>query len=110
VSSLSFPGLWKFAGRNGSAVWSEFVHDISPRIYARELRRYLPEVLPEHLKPGPMGVRAQAMGREGQLLDDFVVRQDERVLHVLSAPSPAATSSLASGEYLCDSILKVLSN
>lgn len=102
VSALSFPGLWRFAAHNTSAAWTEFRHDVSARAYATALARYLPAVRPQDLERGPMGVRAQAMSRRGQLLDDFLVRQDQQVLHVLNAPSPAATSSLAIGERLAE--------
>ncbi len=69
------------------------------------MARYLPDVKPEHLKRGPAGIRAQAMLRDGKLVDDFLIGEDGRVIHVLSAPSPAATASLAVAETLADTTL-----
>lgn len=103
-SAVSYPGLWRFARRNLPAAWTEFSHDVSARAYAKALRRYLPEVTQRDLRRGPIGIRAQAMTRQGSLVDDFLLRLDRRVLHVLNAPSPAATSSLAIGEHLTDMI------
>ena len=62
-----------------------------------EMRRYVPEVTEDDVVFGPTGIRAQALSRDGRLVDDFVLERGERVLHVLNAPSPAATSSLAIG-------------
>ena len=104
ISALGYPGFWRFASRNLPAAWSEFSHDVSARAYATSLKKYLPEVRPSDLHRGPMGIRAQAMDSRGQLLDDFLVRQDRNVIHVLNAPSPAATSSFAIGEYLADAV------
>lgn len=98
--ALAYAGLWRFAARNIRAAVPEIAHELSRRSYAREVARYLPDVRPEHLKRGPAGIRAQAILRDGTLVDDFLIREDGRVLHVLSAPSPAATASLAIGEEL----------
>lgn len=103
-SALAFPGLWRFGARNMSTAWTEFSHDVSRRAYAKAVAEYLPAIRPADLSRGAMGIRAQAMSRQGQLIDDFEVRRDRRVLHVLNAPSPAATSALAIGEYLADAV------
>lgn len=103
--ALAFGGLWRFAARNLRAAGPELAHELSRRSYAREVARYLPDVKPEHLKRGPAGIRAQAMLRDGRLVDDFLIREDGRVIHVLSAPSPAATASLAVAETLADTTL-----
>jgi L-2-hydroxyglutarate oxidase len=58
----------------------------------------VPEIRSEHLVPAPAGVRAQALGADGALVDDFLIRSSGRVVHVLNAPSPAATASLAIAE------------
>jgi L-2-hydroxyglutarate oxidase len=102
ASALGYAGFWKFAARNLPTAWTEFSHEVSARAYARSLKEYVPAVLPGNLERGPMGIRAQAMNGRGQLLDDFLVRQAGNALHVLNAPSPAATSSFAIGEYLAD--------
>jgi len=73
------------------------------------LQRLVPEVQSDDLEPAGAGVRAQAYGREGRLLDDFHLRKLPRQLHVCNAPSPAATSSLSIGETVSDEILAALS-
>jgi L-2-hydroxyglutarate oxidase LhgO len=71
--------------------------DASKGAFTRELQRYVPEIRADQLRFGPSGVRAQALGRDGSLIDDFDLAGGDRVLHVRNAPSPAATSSLAIG-------------
>ena len=74
----------------------------SRRAFVRELRRFVPDLRPADVLPGPAGIRAQALDRDGTLVDDFVVHVTERALHVRNAPSPAATSSLALAAEICD--------
>ena len=76
--------------------------------FVRELQRYVPEIRPHQLVFGPSGVRAQALGRDGTLVDDFVLGGNGRILHVRNAPSPAATSSLAIGAMLATTALERL--
>ncbi|MHC5797771.1 L-2-hydroxyglutarate oxidase [Lacisediminihabitans sp. FW035] len=104
LSSLGYPGFWRFAAGNLGTAWTEFSHDVSAGSYAKSLRQYVPEVQASDLHRGPMGIRAQAMDARGTLIDDFLIRRDHNVLHVLNAPSPAATSSFAIGEHLADAI------
>jgi L-2-hydroxyglutarate oxidase len=104
LSSLGYPGFWRFAAGNLDTAWTEFSHDVSARAYAKSLRYYLPEVQASDLHRGPMGIRAQAMDARGTLIDDFLIRRDRNVLHVLNAPSPAATSSFAIGEHLAEAV------
>jgi len=79
--------------------------DYSKRAFWRSVRRYLPDVTMADMVPGPSGVRAQALDPAGGLVDDFVVDvQADRILHVRNAPSPAATSSLAIGRLVADSV------
>ena len=66
--------------------------------------RYIPEIRPEDVLPGPAGVRAQALGRDGALIDDFVVSETAGALHVRNAPSPAATSALALARLIADRV------
>lgn len=79
----------------------------SRRWFAAEARRLLPELAPGDLRRGPVGVRAQALGRDGRLIDDFVVHRTERAVHVRNAPSPAATSALALAALIADELEKV---
>ena len=107
LSSLGYPGFWRFAAANLGTALTEFSHDVSAHAYANSLRQYVPDVRAHDLHRGPMGIRAQAMDTRGHLIDDFLIRRDGNVLHVLNAPSPAATSSFAIGEYLAEAIDEV---
>ena len=104
LSSLGYPGFWRFAAANLGTAWTEFSHDVSAHAYANSLRQYVPDVRASDLHRGPMGIRAQAMDARGHLIDDFLIRRKGNVLHVLNAPSPAATSSFAIGEFLAETI------
>ena len=68
------------------------------------MRRFVPELGIDDVLPGPSGIRAQALDRDGRLVDDFVVHRTERALHIRNAPSPAATSSLALAKLIADEI------
>ena len=98
VDALAFPGLWRFLGKYGRTCWNEIRRSSSRELFCRSLQRLVPEIQPDDLIPGGSGVRAQAMSPEGLLVDDFHFVHGERELHVVNAPSPAATSSLAIGE------------
>ena len=95
---LAFPGLWNFLLRYPSMVWDEGYRSLSKALFARSLQKLVPEIRAEHLAPGGSGVRAQAMTRDGTLLQDFHLVQKPRALHVINASSPAATASLAIAE------------
>jgi len=100
VDSLSFPGLWRMAGRYIGVGAYEYYRSFSKVAFVNAIRRLLPEIAVGDVRRGGAGVRAQAMGRDGKLIDDFVIRESERAIHVLNAPSPAATASLAIGGHL----------
>jgi L-2-hydroxyglutarate oxidase len=72
----------------------------------RALQQLVPEIRSEHLEAAPAGVRAQALGTDGQLVDDFMICRHERVLNVCNAPSPAATASLTIGRTIAESFLQ----
>jgi (S)-2-hydroxyglutarate dehydrogenase len=97
LETLAYPGFLRLAGRFWRTGLAEMWRDASRSAFAGELRRYVPELRADLLRPGPSGVRAQALTRGGILLDDFDLGGTDRVLHVRNAPSPAATSSLAIG-------------
>jgi L-2-hydroxyglutarate oxidase len=82
----------------------ELRHAVSSRALVKDGARYIPELTTDDVLPGPAGVRAQALGRDGSLVDDFVVSETERALHVRNAPSPAATSSLALARLIADRV------
>ena len=95
---LTYPGLWNFLLRHPSLIWDEGIRSLSRRLFAQALQKLVPEIREHHLLPGGAGVRAQAMLRNGTLLQDFCLLQKPRALHVINAPSPAATASLAIAE------------
>ncbi|MGA7906132.1 MAG: L-2-hydroxyglutarate oxidase, partial [Candidatus Sulfotelmatobacter sp.] len=94
ASSLAFPGFWRMAARHWRSGLDEFHRSFSKRAFVRALQRLLPEVREQDLVPGGSGVRAQALKRDGTLVDDFQFVPSKRMLHVLNVPSPAATASL----------------
>jgi L-2-hydroxyglutarate oxidase len=81
-------------------MWRSF----SKRAFVKALQRLMPEIRGEHLEPAPAGVRAQALAPDGNLVDDFVIREHGRVINVCNAPSPAATSSLNIGRIIVDKL------
>ncbi len=100
----AYPGLWRLARRYWRVGAAEVWRDAVTRAYVRALRRYVPELRARDLAFGPSGVRAQAMDRTGALVDDFRIAHAEGAVHVLNAPSPAATSSLAIGAEIVDAV------
>lgn len=98
ASALAFPGLWRFIARYASTTVFELRRSLSKPLFVRSLQRLVPEVTGDDLLPGPVGVRAQAMRRDGSFLDDFEFLESPGALHVINAPSPAATACLAIGE------------
>ena len=104
VGGLGWPGTWRLMARHWRAGLTEIRHAVSPRSYVAEARRLVPELERRDFTRGPSGVRAQAVDRDGTLVDDFVVHQTERALHVRNAPSPAATSSLALARLIADRV------
>ena len=100
VGTLTYPGFWKMTSQHWRTGLSEMRRSYSKGIFLRDLQRLLPEIREEDLAPGGSGVRAQAVARNGALLDDFSIIQGREAVHVLNAPSPGATSSLAIGEHI----------
>ena len=99
--TFTFPGLYKFLKRYPGTTWSELKNSFSRAVFLKNLQRLVPEIAMEHLSPhGQSGVRAQAIHRDGSLLMDFSIEQRPGQLHLLNAPSPGATASLAIGGYL----------
>ena len=101
-SSLSYPGFWKMSLRYWKVGIGEMARSGSRTRFARDLRRFVPDIRESDLMPGGAGIRAQALDRKGNLVDDFAIETSPRMLHVLNAPSPGATASLAIGDTLAD--------
>jgi L-2-hydroxyglutarate oxidase LhgO len=98
---LRFAGVWRLATKYWRPGTREMLLDLSRALYLRQLRRYVPDLEKGHLAAGAhLGIRAQAVDRTGTLLDDFLITRAGPIMHVLNAPSPAATASLAIGEHL----------
>jgi L-2-hydroxyglutarate oxidase len=104
AQTLAWPGTWRMAARNWRAGLLEMHHASSRRAFAAEAARLVPALRGVAVGPGPAGVRAQAIDRDGTLVDDFVVHRTERAIHVRNAPSPAATSSLAIARLIADEL------
>jgi (S)-2-hydroxyglutarate dehydrogenase len=95
---FGYRGFWKMASRYWKTGAGEFWRSLSKNAFVSALQRLLPDLKPEDLQPGGSGVRAQAVDPDGNLVDDFRVIRAQRMIHVLNAPSPAATSSLSIGK------------
>jgi len=108
VAALTDRGFLRLAGRYLPTGIAEMWRDWSKSAFVQQLQRYVPELRPDQVTFGPSGVRAQALARNGTLVDDFAFSGGPRVLHVRNAPSPAATSSLAIGSVLADEVFQRL--
>ena len=102
---LAFPGFWRVTAENLGVGITEFRNSVWKRGYLRQVQKYCPSVRLEDLRPHPAGIRAQAVRRDGTLVDDFLFAETPRSLHVCNAPSPAATSAIPIGEVICNKVL-----
>lgn len=98
--TMAYRGFRRLARRNWISGSREMLNSRSKRLYARLARRLVPDLASSHLVTGGAGVRAQAVDRAGNLVDDFVIERAGRTLHVLNAPSPGATASIAIGRHI----------
>ena len=104
--ALTFSGLWRFLAKHKRMSWEELRRSFSKRLFCESLQRLVPEIRAEDLSPGGAGVRAQAMSPDGNLVQDFCLLNRDRALHVLNAPSPAATAALAIGEEISNLVAR----
>ena len=104
VQSLAWPGLWRLASRNIVAGVKEGYRSVSGRAFARSLSELVPGIGVDDLVPAEAGVRAQALRRDGSMVDDFLVQGASRQVHVLNAPSPAATCALEIARHIVDEL------
>jgi len=102
LDTLRWPGTWRMLARWWRPGVTELRHAASRAAFVRAAARYVPELRAQDVRPAFAGVRAQALARDGRLVDDFAFSTTERALHVRNAPSPAATSSLAIASYVAD--------
>jgi len=102
VAALAFPGLWRMARRHWRYGLSEVARSWSDRLFVRSVRSLVPGLSRGDFRPGRSGIRAQAVAWDGTLVDDFRIVHGEREVHVLNAPSPAATAALAIGREIAE--------
>jgi L-2-hydroxyglutarate oxidase len=109
ASTLAFRGFWAMAARNWRTGARELLRSLSKSAFTRALQRLVPEIREEDLVPGGSGVRAQAVDLDGSLVDDFRIVASPGAVHVLNAPSPAATASLAIGREVARQAMEAFS-
>jgi L-2-hydroxyglutarate oxidase len=102
--NLSYPGFWKVMRSHLGSGLAEMKNSVWKRGYLERVRKYCPQLALNDLRPYPAGIRAQAVKRDGSLVHDFLFAESPRSLHVCNAPSPAATSALPIGAYICDKV------
>jgi L-2-hydroxyglutarate oxidase LhgO len=102
INNLTFPGFWRMAYKNWRAGVGELHRSYIKSVFVRDLQRLIPNITSADINPGGSGVRAQAINHTGTLLDDFSIVESNRAIHVLNAPSPGATSSLAIGKTIAN--------
>ena len=107
---LTYPGFWKMAGKYWKAGAYEMARSLSKRLFVRDVQRLMPALGEQDLVPGGAGIRAQVVLKDGTLMDDFAIKECESSIHVLNAPSPAATSCLSIGQTIAQKALSKLGN
>ena len=105
AGALGWPGFWRMLSRNLGPAVSELAASISRGRYLQKVRRYCPQIGLADLKPYRAGVRAQAVARDGRLIDDFLFLESRHSLHVCNAPSPAATAAIPIADHIADRLL-----
>ena len=104
---IGFRGFWRMVSKYWQTGLEELYRSTRKQAFVRALQRLMPDLQPADLESGGSGVRAQAVSEQGNLLDDFVIKKTPRCIHVINAPSPAATSSLAIGKWIVDTAARV---
>lgn len=102
IETVNFPGFWKLAGRHWKMGLDEMYRSVSKNGFLKNLRKLIPSVQLSDLKPAPAGVRAMALDPDGQIVDDFFFETTDNEIHVLNAPSPAATAGLSIGDEIVE--------
>lgn len=105
---FAFGGFWKLSARFWKTGIEEYRRSFSKKQFVKSLQRLIPEVRESDLVPGGSGVRAQAVDSEGRMVDDFCIQTEGRMVHVLNAPSPAATASLSIAEHIADKVMATI--
>ncbi|MEJ2434967.1 MAG: L-2-hydroxyglutarate oxidase, partial [Pseudolabrys sp.] len=105
---LTYPGFLRLAASHFRTGAGELYRSLSKRAFVRALRRLVPELRTDQLTAAPAGIRAQAVARDGKLVDDFVLEENPIAVNVCNAPSPAATASLNIGRLVAKRVLQRL--
>jgi L-2-hydroxyglutarate oxidase LhgO len=100
IETALFPGFWRMALKYWRSGVGEYYRSLNKQAFTRALQKLVPAIQSSDLEPAGAGVRAQALDRDGRLLDDFVIVRSDRIIHVCNVPSPAATASLVIGEQI----------
>lgn len=98
IETVNFPGFWKLAGKHWQQGIDEYYRSFSKRAFLENLQKLIPSITINDITPSPAGVRAMALKPDGEILDDFWIKKRQDQVHVLNAPSPAATAGLAIGD------------
>jgi len=101
---MRYRGFWKLAARHWKMGGAEYMRSFSKKLFTRSLQKLIPEICEADLVPSVPGIRAQALDPNGKLVDDFMILDGPRSMHVCNAPSPAATASLSIGQYLSEAV------
>ncbi|MCF6179539.1 MAG: L-2-hydroxyglutarate oxidase [Geopsychrobacter sp.] len=104
IDNLRYPGFWRVMRTHLRSGMVEMKNSLWKRGYLQQVRKYCPQLALSDLRPYPAGIRAQAVKSDGSLVQDFLFAESPRSLHVCNAPSPAATSALPIGDYICDKV------
>jgi L-2-hydroxyglutarate oxidase len=102
---LSYTGFWKMAAKYYKMGFGEFYRSYNKTAFVKALQKLIPEIGYDDMYPAGSGVRAQALEPDGRLVDDFRIAEAEKMIHVLNAPSPAATASLSIGKTIAEKII-----
>lgn len=102
VDALSYEGTWKLFFKHWKFGLDEYKRAFNKRLFLNRLQRLIPSLTMDDIRPGRSGVRAMALGPDGEMIDDFKIEYNQNSIHVLNAPSPAATACLAIGEDICE--------
>jgi L-2-hydroxyglutarate oxidase len=102
VDTMTYPGFWRLVRKHARSGLEEMYRSFSKKAFTRSLQRLIPEICEEDLVPSESGVRAQALRRDGGLVDDFLIVNDQSGMHICNAPSPAATASLEIGRVVAE--------
>lgn len=104
---VTYPGFWKMAAKYWRAGCYEIARSLSKKLFLRDLQELVPAIQEKDLVPGGRGIRAQMVNPDGKLMDDFAILEENRMIHVFNAPSPAATAGFSIGRQIAQRALKM---